>query len=65
MYARWEPRHTRRCHKFPSQQYIKVGSVLRKFGHTVVALHGCLQTEIQVKFNFQYKNINHLTCSFI
>uniref|UniRef100_A0A1J3HS03 Aluminum-activated malate transporter 13 n=1 Tax=Noccaea caerulescens TaxID=107243 RepID=A0A1J3HS03_NOCCA len=47
MYARWEPRHTRRCHKFPSQQYIKVGSVLRKFGHTVVALHGCLQTEIQ------------------
>ncbi|KAL1217717.1 Aluminum-activated malate transporter 13 [Cardamine amara subsp. amara] len=47
MYARWEPRHTRRCHKFPSQQYIKVGSVLRKFGYNVVALHGCLKTEIQ------------------
>ncbi|AED95402.1 unnamed protein product [Arabidopsis thaliana] len=47
MYAKWEPRHTRRCNKFPSQQYIKVGSVLRKFGYTVVALHGCLQTEIQ------------------
>ncbi|KAL0692909.1 hypothetical protein Bca4012_060089 [Brassica carinata] len=47
MYASWEPRHSLRCHKFPSQQYIKIGSVLRKFGHTVVALHGCLQTEIQ------------------
>ncbi|CAN6847739.1 unnamed protein product [Brassica oleracea] len=47
MYASWEPRHTLRCNKFPSQQYIKIGSVLRKFGHTVVALHGCLQTEIQ------------------
>ncbi|ESQ39808.1 hypothetical protein EUTSA_v10000866mg [Eutrema salsugineum] len=47
MSASWEPRHTRRCQKFPSQQYIKVGSVLRKFAHTVVALHGCLQTEIQ------------------
>ncbi|EOA13165.1 hypothetical protein CARUB_v10026188mg [Capsella rubella] len=47
MYASWEIRHTRLCHKFPSQQYIKVGSVLRKFSYTVVALHGCLQTEIQ------------------
>ncbi|CAN8245855.1 unnamed protein product [Cochlearia groenlandica] len=47
MYASWEPRHTIRCNKFPSKQYIKVGSVLRKFGHTVVALHGCLRTEIQ------------------
>ena len=54
MYAKWEPRHTRRCNKFPSQQYIKVGSVLRKFGYTVVALHGCLQTEIQVIYSTFY-----------
>ncbi|CAH8278056.1 unnamed protein product [Arabidopsis lyrata] len=47
MFAKWELRNTRLCHKFPSQQYIKVGSVLRKFSYTVVALHGCLQTEIQ------------------
>ncbi|XP_010441566.1 PREDICTED: aluminum-activated malate transporter 13 [Camelina sativa] len=47
MYASWELRHTRLCHRFPSQQYMKVGSVLRKFSYTVVALHGCLQTEIQ------------------
>ncbi|ESQ55620.1 hypothetical protein EUTSA_v10024816mg [Eutrema salsugineum] len=46
-YANWEPRHTRRCHRFPCQQYVKVGAVLRQFGYTVVALHGCLQTEIQ------------------
>uniref|UniRef100_M4D817 Aluminum-activated malate transporter 12 n=1 Tax=Brassica campestris TaxID=3711 RepID=M4D817_BRACM len=41
------PRHTIRCHRFPCQQYVKVGAVLRQFGYTVVALHGCLQTEIQ------------------
>jgi len=27
---------------------VKVGAVLRQFGYTVVALHGCLRTEIQV-----------------
>ncbi|CAH8276228.1 unnamed protein product [Arabidopsis lyrata] len=47
LYANWEPRHTLRCHRFPCQQYVKVGAVLRQFGYTVVALHGCLQTEIQ------------------
>jgi hypothetical protein len=48
LHASWEPRHSRYCHKFPSQQYVKVGIVLRQFGYTVVALHGCLRTEIQV-----------------
>ncbi|WJX94919.1 Aluminum-activated malate transporter 12, variant 2 [Trifolium repens] len=47
LHASWEPRHSRYCHKFPSQQYVKVGIVLRQFGYTVVALHGCLRTEIQ------------------
>ncbi|KAK8998071.1 hypothetical protein V6N11_012603 [Hibiscus sabdariffa] len=47
LYASWEPRHSRHCYKFPWQQYVKVGAVLRQFGYTVVALHGCLQTEIQ------------------
>ncbi|TKY55558.1 Aluminum-activated malate transporter 12 [Spatholobus suberectus] len=45
LHASWEPRHP--CHKFPWQQYVKVGTVLRQFGYTVVALHGCLKTEIQ------------------
>ncbi|XP_010434594.1 PREDICTED: aluminum-activated malate transporter 12-like isoform X2 [Camelina sativa] len=47
LYANWEPRHSLRCHRFPCRQYVKVGAVLRQFGYTVVALHGCLQTEIQ------------------
>ncbi|CAH9134220.1 unnamed protein product [Cuscuta epithymum] len=47
LYASWEPRHTLHCHKFPWQRYVKLGAVLRHFGYTVVALHGCLQTEIQ------------------
>lgn len=46
-YASWEPRHSRHCYRYPWQQYVKVGAVLRQFGYTVVALHGCLQTEIQ------------------
>ncbi|XVF52388.1 hypothetical protein PTKIN_Ptkin05aG0014100 [Pterospermum kingtungense] len=47
LYASWEPRQSRHCHKLPWQQYVKVGAVLRQFGYTVVALHGCLQTEIR------------------
>ncbi|KAF5729688.1 Aluminum-activated malate transporter 12 [Tripterygium wilfordii] len=46
LYASWEPRHSRHC-RFPWQQYVKLGAVLRGFGYAVVALHGCLQTEIQ------------------
>lgn len=47
MYASWEPRHSRYCYRIPWQQYVKLGAVLRHFGYTIVALHGCLKTEIQ------------------
>ncbi|XP_076906151.1 aluminum-activated malate transporter 12-like [Bidens hawaiensis] len=47
LYATWEPRHSWHCHKFPCQQYVKLGGVLRHFCYGVVALHGCLQTEIR------------------
>lgn len=47
LHASWEPRHSIHCYRFPWQQYVKLGAVLRHFGYTVVALHGCLQTEIQ------------------
>ncbi|PWA81008.1 aluminum-activated, malate transporter 12 [Artemisia annua] len=47
LHASWEPRHSWHCNPFPWQQYVKLGAVLRQFGYTVVALHGCLQTEIQ------------------
>ncbi|KAK1379119.1 Aluminum-activated malate transporter 12 [Heracleum sosnowskyi] len=46
-HASWEPRHSRHCYRYPWQQYVKLGAVLRRFGYTVVALHGCLETEIQ------------------
>ncbi|XP_047328266.1 aluminum-activated malate transporter 12 [Impatiens glandulifera] len=46
VHASWEPRHSRHC-RFPWQQYVKLGDTLRHFGYTLVALHGCLQTEIQ------------------
>ncbi|CAN1256653.1 Aluminum-activated malate transporter 12 [Linum perenne] len=51
LYASWEPRHSRNC-RYPWQQYVKVGAALRRFSYTVVALHGCLQTEIQVHSYF-------------
>ncbi|XP_010269981.1 PREDICTED: aluminum-activated malate transporter 12-like [Nelumbo nucifera] len=47
LHASWEPRHSRHCHRYPWQQYVKLGAALRHFGHTAVALHGCLQSEIQ------------------
>ncbi|XP_008238285.2 PREDICTED: aluminum-activated malate transporter 12-like [Prunus mume] len=47
LHASWEPRHSRHCYRFPWQRYVKLGNVLRHFGYTVVALHGCIQTEIQ------------------
>ena len=54
LHASWEPRHSRHCYRYPWQQYVKLGAVLRQFGYTVVALHGCLRTEIQV---IRYTNL--------
>ncbi|KAI3858539.1 hypothetical protein MKX03_005587 [Papaver bracteatum] len=45
LHASWEPKHS--CYKSPWKQYVKVGAALRHFGYTLVALHGCLQSEIQ------------------
>ncbi|XP_018681146.2 aluminum-activated malate transporter 12 isoform X1 [Musa acuminata AAA Group] len=47
LFGSWEPRHSRHCYSFPWQQYVKLGAVLRHFGYTAVALHGCLESEIQ------------------
>ncbi|CAO2819537.1 unnamed protein product [Amaranthus hypochondriacus] len=47
LYASWELRASRHGFTFPWKQYVKVGAALRHFGYTIVALHGCLQTEIQ------------------
>ncbi|KAF6134191.1 hypothetical protein GIB67_013588 [Kingdonia uniflora] len=47
LHASWEPRHSRHCYKYPWQQYVKLGGVLRHFGYTAIALHGCVQSQIQ------------------
>lgn len=36
------------CYSYPWQKYVKLGSELRHFAYTVAALHGCLESEIQV-----------------
>ncbi|KAL7607802.1 hypothetical protein Lser_V15G10192 [Lactuca serriola] len=53
LHASWEPRHSVHCHKFPCQQYVKLGGVLRHFGYGVVALHGSLQTEIRTPISIR------------
>ncbi|KAI3441895.1 uncharacterized protein J3R85_001948 [Psidium guajava] len=47
LYASWEPRNRGSCYKSPWQQYVKFGVALRRFGYTIMALHGCLHTEIK------------------
>lgn len=53
-YASWEPRHSMQCYSYPWQKYVKIGSVLRHFAYTVAALHGCLESEIQVTASAQF-----------
>ncbi|MED6218228.1 hypothetical protein PIB30_025002 [Stylosanthes scabra] len=55
--ASWEPRCSRYFRRIPWKQYTKVGLALRHFSYTVVALHGCLQSEIQTPWSIrsQYK----------
>ncbi|CAJ1977682.1 unnamed protein product [Sphenostylis stenocarpa] len=45
--ASWEPRWSRYWHRIPWRQYKTVGITLLHFSYTVVALHGCLLSEIQ------------------
>lgn len=47
-FASWEPPHGRfRMFRYPWQNYVKVGAVLRHCTYSVVALHGCLRSAIQ------------------
>eukprot|EP01018_Ginkgo_biloba_P021424 Gb_00649 [translate_table: standard] len=49
--AKWEPPHGRFKHFFyPWTQYVKVGAVLRHCAYEVLALHGCLHSEIQAPY---------------
>ncbi|QCE08753.1 Aluminum-activated malate transporter [Vigna unguiculata] len=45
--ASWEPRWSNYWHRIPWRQYKVVGVTLLHFSYTIVALHGCLLSEIQ------------------
>lgn len=48
--ASWEPRWSTYWHRIPWRQYKVVGVTLLHFSYAVVALHGCLLSEIQVLY---------------
>ncbi|PKA63368.1 Aluminum-activated malate transporter 9 [Apostasia shenzhenica] len=52
--AKWEPPHGRfRQFFYPWPEYVKVGAVLRYCAYEVMALHGCLHSEIQAPYNLR------------
>ncbi|XP_010917158.1 aluminum-activated malate transporter 9-like [Elaeis guineensis] len=52
--AKWEPPHGRFRHfSYPWPEYIKVAAVLRHCAYEVMALHGCLHSEIQAPYNLR------------
>lgn len=52
--AKWEPPHGKFRHFFyPWSQYVKVGAVLRHCAYEVMALHGCLHSEIQAPYSLR------------
>ncbi|XP_072967703.1 aluminum-activated malate transporter 9-like isoform X1 [Typha angustifolia] len=52
--AKWEPPHGKFPHFFyPWSQYVRVGAVLRHCAYEVMALHGCLHSEIQAPYNLR------------
>ncbi|ERM97497.1 hypothetical protein AMTRI_Chr02g217480 [Amborella trichopoda] len=52
--AKWEPPHGNFRHFFyPWSEYVKVGAVLRHCAYEVMALHGCLHSEIQAPHNLR------------
>ncbi|KAH9302670.1 hypothetical protein KI387_014253 [Taxus chinensis] len=46
-FAGWEPRHGQFRYRHPWKQYVKIGGSLRHLAYSIVALHGCLRSEIQ------------------